>query len=338
MIKAYIDTITAGNCLDLLKRLPDNSVAMAFADPPFNLKKKYGKYNDHLKNQEYLDWCKIWILELVRITRPTGSIFLHNIPKWLIRYSHFLDDVASFKHWIAWDAQTAPMGRTLQPNHYGILFYAKDSEKLIFNELRYPHKRTRQTNMLAKDYGGKKYLLHPYGPLVSDVWIDIHRIKHSKYRDTHPCQLPIHLLERLILMATNENDIVLDPFVGTGTTAIAAKKLGRHYIGFDVDNDYVDITKDKLKNVESNSKIGNSWVSFYLDEIVTLRDRDWNDIKQYFYIPTKIQYIDKFPIILKHGPKNIPNYCAKKNEMDDLFLFEEKKKFKTIKKFVKIIE
>ena len=251
MIKAYIDTITAGNCLDLLKRLPDNSVAMAFADPPFNLKKKYGKYNDHLKNQEYLDWCKIWILELVRITRPTGSIFLHNIPKWLIRYSHFLDDVASFKHWIAWDAQTAPMGKTLQPNHYGILFYAKDSEKLIFNELRYPHKRTRQTNMLAKDYGGKKYLLHPYGPLVSDVWTDIHRIKHSKYRDTHPCQLPIHLLERLILMATNENDIVLDPFVGTGTTAIAAKKLGRHYIGFDVDNDYIDITKDKLNNVES---------------------------------------------------------------------------------------
>ena len=84
MIKTYIDTITVGNCLNLLKILPDNSVDMVFADPPFNLKKKYGNYNDYLKNQEYLNWCKIWILELVRITKRTGSIFLHNIPKWLI--------------------------------------------------------------------------------------------------------------------------------------------------------------------------------------------------------------------------------------------------------------
>jgi site-specific DNA-methyltransferase (adenine-specific) len=324
VIKTYIDTVTVGNCLDLLKMLPDDSVDMTFADPPFNLKKKYGKYNDHLKNQEYLDWCKLWILELTRITKPTGSIFLHNIPKWLVRYSYFLDEVASFKHWIAWEAQTSPMGKTLQPSHYGILFYAKDSEKLVFNELRHPHKRARQTNVLAKDYGGKKYLLHPYGPLVSDVWTDIHRIKHGKYRDTHPCQLPIHLLERLVLMATNENDIVLDPFIGTGTTAIAAKKLGRHYIGFDIDSDYVDITKDKLNKVESNSKIGNSWVSFYLDEIVTLRDRDWNDIKQYFYIPAKVQDIDKFPITLKRYAKNTSNYYANKNEVGGSFLFEEK--------------
>ena len=101
MIKEYIDTVTAGDCIELLKRLPDNSVDMTFADPPFNLRKRYGKYNDYLRNQEYLDWCKIWILELVRITKYTGSIFLHNIPKWLIKYSYFLDDVADFKHWIA---------------------------------------------------------------------------------------------------------------------------------------------------------------------------------------------------------------------------------------------
>jgi site-specific DNA-methyltransferase (adenine-specific) len=270
----------------------------------------------------------VWILELVRITKSTGSICLHNIPKWLIKYSSFLDELADFKHWIAWDAQTSPMGKTLQPNHYGILFYAKDAKKLIFNELRYPHKRTRQTNMLAKDYGGKKYLLHPYGPLVSDVWTDIHRVKHNKYRDTHPCQLPVHLLERLILMATNENDIVLDPFIGVGTTAIAAKKLGRHYIGFDVDDNYVNITKNKLSNIESNSKIGNSWVSFYLDEIVTLRDRDWNDIKQYFYIPTKIQDIDKLPIMLKHKSKVISSYYQIKNGSNNLFLFEDRKNLK----------
>ncbi|MDR0820242.1 MAG: DNA adenine methylase [Endomicrobium sp.] len=333
-MKKYIDTVTAGDCIELLNRLPDNSVDMTFADPPFNLRKKYGRYNDHLKDQEYLNWCKMWILELVRVTKSTGSIFLHNIPKWLIKYSYFLDDAADFKHWIAWDAQTAPMGKTLQPSHYGILFYAKDAEKLVFNELRYPHKRSRQTNILAKDYGGKKHLLHPYGPLVSDVWTDIHRLKHNKYRDTHPCQLPVHLLERFILMATDENNIVLDPFVGTGTTAVAAKRLGRRYIGFDIDDNYVDITKNKLNNVESNSRIGSSWVSFYLGEIITLRDKDWNDIKQYFYIPTKKQDVDKQPIILKNKSKAVPNYCAVKNEIRDLSLFANAKNFKMTKKFI----
>ena len=91
-----------------------------------------------------LSWCKQWILEMVRITKPTGSIFVHNIPKWLLYYAAFLNEVADFRHWIAWDAPTAPMGKTLQPSHYGILFYAKDQEKNKFYEIRYPHKRCRK--------------------------------------------------------------------------------------------------------------------------------------------------------------------------------------------------
>ncbi len=65
---------------------------------------------------------------------------------------------------------------------------------------------------------------HPYGPLLSDVWSDIHRVHHKKRHDAHPCQLPLALLERLILMSTDEGDLVLDPFLGTGTSAIAAKR------------------------------------------------------------------------------------------------------------------
>ncbi len=200
MIEKYLNTITQGDCLELLRQIPDASVDVTFADPPFNLKKGYNSYKDSLKLQEYLTWCEAWISEVVRITKPTGSIFLHNIPKWLTYYATFLNKRADFKHWISWDAPTAPMGKTLQPAHYGILFYAKDAKQLKFYEIRHPHKRTRKTQILAKDYGGKKSMLHPFGPLVSDVWTDIHRIKHNKFRDEHPCQLPIHLLERIILM------------------------------------------------------------------------------------------------------------------------------------------
>lgn len=319
MLSKYLNKIVQGDCLKLLKKLPDNSVDITFADPPFNLKKGYNSYKDSLKLQEYLNWCEEWITEMVRITKPTGSIFLHNIPKWLTYYASFLNKQADFKHWISWDAPTAPMGKSLQPGHYGILFYAKDAKQLKYYEIRHPHKRTRKDRILAKDYGGKKFMLHPFGPLVSDVWTDIHRIKHNKFRDEHPCQLPIHLLERIILMSTDEGDIVLDPFIGTGTTAIAAKRLGRQFIGFDLDEQYVEITQQKLEQEEPISKIGDCWVSFYLDEVVTLRNDDWDYLKDFYYIPKNVEEIDTTQIVLKtkvkiHTPlKNLATLNGKNN-------------------------
>jgi len=292
MIDKYINKVITGDCLEAMKNIPDNSVDITFADPPFNLKKRYNGYKDNKEFNTYLAWCKQWIYEMVRITKPitkpTGSIFVHNIPKWLSYYSNFLNEIAYFKHWISWDAPSAPMGKTLQPSHYGILYYVKDIRKRKFYEIRYP----RKCGYLLKDYGGKKASLHPFGPLVSDVWTDIHRIKHNKYRDEHPCQLPIHLLERIILMSTDENDIVLDPFVGTGTTVIAAKRLGRRFIGIDIDEVYVNITKNKLSKELPNSKVGDVWVSFYLDKIVTIRNIDWAELARYFLIPENIKEID----------------------------------------------
>ena len=299
MIEQYVNKIHQGDCVKLLKQIPDNSVDVTFADPPFNLKKKYSSYKDNLELQEYLNWSEEWIREMVRITKPTGSILLHNIPKWLTYYANILNEIAYFKHWISWDAPTAPMGKSLQPSHYGVLFYTKEEKGTKINELRYPHRRDRKQGFLLKDYGGKKASLHPFGPLVSDVWTDIHRVKHNSKRDPHPCQLPLHLMDRIILLTTDENDIVLDPFSGTGTTAISAKRLGRKYIGFELDRTYAEISKQKLEQVEANYKIGNSWVSFYLDEVITLRNKDWELLKEYYVIPQPAKEIDGQKTILK---------------------------------------
>lgn len=288
----FVNKVLLGDCLELFKHIPDNSVDVTFADPPFNLKKNYTNYKDSLEVKEYISWCKKWIFEMVRVTKPTGSIFVHNIPKWLTYYASYLNELANFKHWITWDAPTAPMGRSLQPAHYGILFYSKEQTRTKIYELRHPHKRDRKQGYLWKDYGGKKDLLHPFGPLVSDVWTDIHRIKHNSKRDKHPCQLPIHLMDRLILMTTDENDIVLDPFIGTGTTAISAKRLGRKYIGFELDDKYVRITQEKLEQALPNYKIQNVWVSFYLGDIVTIRNDDWKELEEYFIIPKSLRTID----------------------------------------------
>jgi site-specific DNA-methyltransferase (adenine-specific) len=335
MIEKYLNNIIQGDCLKILKMLPNDCVDVTFADPPFNLKKGYNSYKDSLKLHDYLDWCEEWITEMVRITKPTGSIFLHNIPKWLTYYSAILNKQADFKHWIAWDAPTAPMGKSLQPSHYGILFYAKDASQLKFFELRHPHKRARKAQILSKDYGGKKSLLHPFGPLVSDVWTDIHRIKHNKYRDEHPCQLPIHLLERIILMSSDEGDIILDPFNGTGTTTIAAKRLGRQYIGFELDKEYVEITKVKLRHEHPRSKLGDWWVSFFLDEVVTLRNDDWEHLQEFYFIPKKIEDIDTAPIILKSKlkiPARISSlYSIEEESPAQKTLFETSAKYKVKK-------
>lgn len=286
-----INQIVNGDCLKLFKSIPNDSVDCVFADPPFNLNKKYNSHVDNLLDTEYLEWCKLWINECLRVLKDNGFIFLHNIPKWLTFYANFLNYKAVFRHWISWDAMTAPMGKTLQPAHYGILFYSKTNDRSKFKEIRYPHKRDRK-GVLIKDYGGKKNILHPFGPLCSDVWTDIHRIRHSKYRDEHPCQLPIHLLERIILMGTEENDIILDPFIGTGTTALAAKRLGRNFIGFEKDEKYCEIANKKINSENFISKIDKYWVSFYLNEIVSLREEDWNILKDFFEIPKDIKSID----------------------------------------------
>lgn len=280
-IRKFENQIIKGDCLEVMKTIPDNFFDMTFADPPFNLKKKYNHYEDSKEKQDYLNWCRLWINEMVRITKPTGAIFVHNIPRWLTYYVEYLNKSAFFRHWISWDSGGAPMGKTLLPNHYGILYYSKTKshKEFKFFDIRAPHKRCRVCKAYLKDYGGKKDQMHPFGMLVSDVWTDIHRIRHKKRRDEHPCQLPIPLLERLILMTTDEGDFVFDPFVGTGTTAVAAKKLGRKYFGVDLDNEYVEISKRNLAQT-SETKINGCYVSVYLNQVRTIRDKDFKKFSE----------------------------------------------------------
>lgn len=285
-IKRLQNKILSADCLAMLAKMPDNAVDMCFADPPFNLKKRYTSYKDGLATAEYLLWCDKWLSEMVRITKPTGTIFVHNIPKWLTYYSEILNRQAHFRHWISWQAVGRPLGKTLLPSHYGILFYVKDEKSFKFYDLRAPHTSCRVCGAYLKDYGGKENLRHPFGSLVGDVWTDIHRIRHNKRRDPHPCQLPPHLLERLILMCTDAGDTVFDPFMGTGTTAVAAKKLGRNYIGSELDEQYAGIAAEKAAEAKPTMLEG-VYISEYLGNIVTIRDVDAEKIMQQQLAPAK---------------------------------------------------
>lgn len=261
------------DCLDLMASIPASSVQMLFADPPFNLRKKYSSYKDDLPFNEYIEWTEQWLKESLRVLREDGSLFVYNIPKLLTHTASMLNPIADFKHWIAWNSAGKPLGKTLQPAHYGILFYGKTSETKFY-DIRKPHEKCRKCGNYLKDYGGKEYLRHDFGYQISDVWNDIHRTRHrSKRIDTHPCQLPIHLPERLILMATDPDDIVLDIFCGGGSAAIAAKQLGRKYIGCDIDEGYCEATSIRYEEAEETKQNG-KFVSFHRGDIVSVRDCD----------------------------------------------------------------
>ena len=268
-----VDKVHNKDCVDLLQSMETESVQMVFADPPFNLNKKYSTYKDNLPFEEYMEWTKKWLEESMRVLRKDGSLFVYNIPKLLTYTSSILNSIAEFKHWITWSSPGRPLGKTLQPAHYGILFYGKTSETKFY-DVRRPHEKCRKCGKYLKDYGGKEYLRHDFGYQISDVWSDIHRNRHrSKRIDTHPCQLPVHLVERLILMSTEPDDIVLDVFCGGGSAAIAAKQLGRKYIGCDIDEEYCAAASVRFRESVPTT-LDNKFASFHRGEIVSIRDCD----------------------------------------------------------------
>ncbi len=271
--KKFINKVHNEDCIELMKKLPDNSVRVVFADPPFNLNKAYLTYRDNLPFEKYIRWTREWLEEAYRILAPDGSLFVYNIPKLLTYTSNILNEFAEFRHWIAWNSNGQPLGKSLQPAHYGILFYTKDKNSKFY-DVRAPHKSCRKCNMFIKDYGGKEHLRHKFGYQISDVWDDIHRVRHTSKRiSNHPCQLPVHLLERIILMTTDENDIIFDPFCGGGSAAVATRQMGRNYIGAEIDEEYCVASNEKLKESKP-VKMNDVYVSVHLNKIVSIRNID----------------------------------------------------------------
>lgn len=273
-LDAVLNRVNLDDCLTLMEQLPSGCAQMVFADPPFNLDKKYESYKDKLPLSQYLDWTREWLTEASRILTPGGALFLYNIPKLLTYSSAILNELLDFRHWIAWNSGGKPLGKTLQPAHYGILFYTKGRNNAKFYDVRAPHRQCRECQAYAKDYGGKEYMRHPFGTQISDVWDDIHRVRHASKRiAAHPCQLPVHLIERLILMSTDAGDIIVDPFCGGGSAAVAAKQMGRQYIGAEIDRHYQEVAQTKLDQARAVT-IGSAYVSLHLGKIVSIRDKD----------------------------------------------------------------
>ena len=239
-----------GDCQTILQSIQSDIVDTVFADPPFNIGKQYSSsVNDRMPEHEYLDWCKRWIGECIRVLKPGGSFFLYNIPKWNIRLANIMSDEGMhFRDWIVVDIKLGlPIPGRLYPSHYSLLYFTKGKPK-TFHNIRTPIKKCRHCDGDVKDYGGHRSAMNPKGVNLTDVWGDIPPVRHWKFKSKKrkANALSTKLLDRVIEMSTEVGDVVLDPFGGSGTTFAVCEKKGRRWIGIEIES--TDVIVERLEN------------------------------------------------------------------------------------------
>ena len=248
-------TLYHADCLDVLPTIPNESVHMVFADPPFNLCKEYDTgIQDNLSMSEYLSWSFSWIQECIRILKPGGSLFIYNIPKWGTYFSDYLNKHLTFRNWIGVNMKfSLPIAGRLYPAHYSLLYYTKGNCPNTFNNQRIPLETCRHCGGEIRDYGGYKNKMNPCGVNLSDIWSDIYPVRHKKDKNRPYNELSVKMLDRVISMSTNPGETVFDPFGGSGTTYIVAELLDRKWIGCELGN--CQGIRDRFCNIQNDREL-----------------------------------------------------------------------------------
>lgn len=241
------------DCLHALREIPDDSIDFCFADPPYNLRKKYDHWNDDVDSIEYFKWCDRWLDELARVLKPGRTLAVLNIPLWAVRHYQFLAQKLRFQCWIVWEALSFPV-RLIMPAHYTILCFSKGTSRPLpgaTNTAEQEYLTPLAENFCLRPACVQKrrmLQINDRGEL-SDLWYDIHRLKHNSYRVDHPCQLPPLLMRRLIALFTKPGEIVLDCFNGAGTTTLVAHQMGRRFIGIELSRQYHELALQRHQMV-----------------------------------------------------------------------------------------
>ncbi len=250
-------TIINDDCLKVLKELPSNSVDFCFADPPYNVDKKYDCCDDDVDIIKYFDWCDKWLSELARIIKPGKTVAVLNIPQWAIRHFKCLNKLLKFQDWIIWEGLSVPV-RMIMPAHYSVICFTKEqANDLPFYNLEHSLLEIKSINTYKEFYCIRNSCIKKRKKeniedktQVTNLWWDIHRLKHNSQRVDHPTQLPPVFMERLISIFTKEGDLVLDPFNGSGTTSLCAEMLGRKYFGIELSPKYYDIAIQRHQELQ----------------------------------------------------------------------------------------
>lgn len=266
--------IIYADALEALKMLPDNSVDLIFADPPYNIGKNFnGKIEKWDTEDSYLEWCYEWLDLCIQKLKPNGSFYVMTATQFMPYFDIHLRKKLTILSRLVWSYDSSGVQAK---KYYGsmyepILFCVKDKNNYTFNT----------NDILVEAKTGAKRKLIDYRKAVPAVYNsekvpgNVWQFSRVRYRmeeyENHPTQKPILLLERIIKASSNEGDLVLDPFSGTFTTCFVAKELNRKSIGIELQDEYIKIGLRRLQLAKEfdGEKLEKEIRTFETEKIIT---------------------------------------------------------------------
>lgn len=245
---SLVNQVYNQNAIEGMRLLPDESIDLIVADPPYNLGKDYGNDSDKQESNEFLRWNELWLNLAISKLKPNGSLYIFATWRYSPEIFVFLKSKMIMLNEIIWDRRVPSMGgstRRYSSVHDTIGFFAKSKEHYFdLDSIRIPYDEETKKARSRSIFVGKKWLEMGYNP--KDLWSvsRLHRI-HAE-REDHPTQKPLEIVERMVRASCPENGIVLDPFAGTGTTAIACLRNNRKYITYELNPDYYQMILTRI--------------------------------------------------------------------------------------------
>lgn len=260
-INSVTDKVINQDIFEAVEYLPDNFVDLLFIDPPYNLTKKFNDISfKEMKDAEYESWLDSWLSRMKILLKENSSIYICG--DWKSSASIFNIGSKYFKvrNRITWEREKGRGAKTNWKNCCEDIWFFTNSNQFTFNVNDVKLRRKvlapyKDENRNPKDWN-QNFSGNFRDTFPSNIWNDITVPFWSMQENTdHPTQKPEKLLAKIILASTNKGDIVFDPFLGSGTTAVVSKKLNRKFLGIEIDKYYCALTLKRLGMAETDTKI-----------------------------------------------------------------------------------
>ena len=256
-----LDQTILGDALEALDYLPESFVDLLFVDPPYNMTKVFGKSTfKRMGSADYENWLRSWFKKIIAKLKPNASIYVCGDWRSSSALFRVLSDYVNIRNRITWEREKGRGAKANWKNASEDIWFATMGDDYYFNVTAVKLKKKviapyRHDNGKPKDWieesNGNFRLTHP-----SNVWTDLTVPFWSMPENTgHPTQKPEKLVAKAVLASSKEGDVVLDPFLGSGTTSVVAKKLGRRYVGIEIDKHYACLAEKRLKMAEVDNRI-----------------------------------------------------------------------------------
>lgn len=248
----WVNRVFCEDAMEGMARLPDGSIDLIVADPPYGLGKDYGNDSDKMADKHgveaYLNWMEQWVDVALPKLAPTGSLYICLTWRYAPEIFVMLKQRMTMLNEIIWDRRVPSMGgsvRSFTSVHDTIGFFAKQKGYYFdLDAVRIPYDAETKKARSRSIFVGAKWLEIGYNP--KDLWSVSRLHREHPEREDHPTQKPLEIIERMIKASCPPGGTVLDPFMGSGTTAVAAKRLGRNFVGFELNPEYCAQIEQRL--------------------------------------------------------------------------------------------